>query len=359
VVAELWDRSARTPDARKELVANLGAWWKITPKEAADLVRHAELFRRERVREAAVAGVLSKEHLLVIDHTLTEVPEEDRDNVEAFLVAKAATFDGAGLKKLGKHIVQVLDQDGKEPDDPELAEPVREFYYASRKDGSVVFRGKVDPESGAKLAALLSPLAKPTSAKDLRTTPQRQGDAFAEIIELAAGSEDLPEEGGERPHLALTMSLEDFLAQKGTAEVEGAGALNAASVTRIACDSKVLRVVLGAKSVPLDVGRTARTIPSQIRKALIVRDKGCAFPACGRRPRQCHAHHVVHWARGGPTSVDNLVLLCNAHHRLMHHSRWDVKINNGVPEFGLGPVERPEPATRAGGHRQAQQHCTD
>jgi hypothetical protein len=204
-----------------------------------------------------------------------------------------------------------------------------------------VFRGKVDPETGAKWMALIDPLAKPTSATDTRTTPERQGDALAEIIDLAAGSEDLPEAGGERPHLTLTMSLKDFMEQQGTADVEGMGAMDAASARRIACDSTVMRAVLGANSEVLDIGRTTRTIPNAIRKALIIRDKGCAFPGCDRRPRQCHAHHVVSWANGGPTSLDNLVLVCSHHHRLVHHSHWTVKINEGRPEFEGQKPARP------------------
>jgi len=336
VVRELWGRASQLKDDQSVMVADLMDRWKVTRGEARDLLRHAELFRREAIREAATAGVLSKQHLVVIDKTLKEAPEADRDKVEATLVEKAAEFDGATLQRIARHILQLLDQDGKAPDDRELAEPKRELHLTSRKDGSVVFRGKIDQESGAKLEALLSPLAKPTSASDTRTTPERQGDAFVEIIDMASASEDLPEEGGERPHLALTMSLEDFLAQRGTADVEGMGPMNAASVHRIACDSAIFRAVLGAESQPLDIGRTTRTIPNHIRRALIIRDKGCAFPGCDRRPRQCHAHHCRHWADGGPTSVDNLVLLCGRHHRLVHHSHWTVTINNGRPEFTAG-----------------------
>ena len=336
VVKELWDRTSRGKDDQTAMVADLMARWKLTRIEARELVRHAELFRSESIRHAAHEGILSRQHLVVLDKTLGEAPEADRDKVEAALLEKAAEFDGAALRVIGQRILQLLDQDGKAPDDPELAEPKREFHYGSRKDGSVVFRGKIDQEAGAKLAALMSPLAKPTSAKDARTTEERQGDAFVEIIELASSSEKLPEEGGERPHLALTMSLKDFQEQRGTADVEGMGPLAASAVRRIACDAKVLRLVLGAKSEPLDIGRATRTIPNQIRRALIVRDKGCAFPGCQRRPRQCHAHHVVHWAEGGPTSLDNLVLLCGHHHRLIHHSDWNVEIVDGRAEFANG-----------------------
>ena len=333
VVAELWGRTGRDKDDRAAVVAKLMAQWKVTRGEAKDLVRHAELFGREGIRRAAQEGLLSKQHLVVLDKTIAEAPEQDRDKVEAALLEQASEFDGAALRVIGHRILQLLDQDGKAPDDRELAEPKREFHYGSRKDGSLVFRGRIDQESGAKLAALISPLAKPTSAGDTRTTAERQGDAFVEIIELAAGSEDLPEEGGERPHLALTMSLKDFQEQRGTADVEGMGPMAASAVRRIACDSKVLRVVLGAKSEPLNIGRSSRTIPNGIRRALIVRDRGCAFPGCHRRPRQCHGHHLRHWADGGPTSLDNLVLLCSSHHRLIHHSTWTVRIVDGRPVF--------------------------
>ena len=347
VVAELWGRTSRSKYDHSSIVEDLMDRWKVTRGEAKDLLRHAELFGREAIHEAAREGVLSKQHLVVINKTLAEAPEGDRDQVEAELLDKAAEFDGFTLRVIARRILQLLDQDGKAPDDRELAEPKRELHLASRKDGSVVFRGKIDPESGAKLEVLLSPLAKPTSASDTRTTPERQGDALVEIIEMASASEDLPEEGGERPHLALTMSLEDFLAQRGTADVEGMGPMNAASVRRISCDSTVMRVVLGAKSQPLDIGRATRTIPNHIRKALIIRDGGCAFPGCHRRPRQCHAHHVAHWVDGGPTSVDNLVLVCSAHHRLVHHSHWTVTINEGRPEFSAGP-DRGQRRQRAG-----------
>ena len=333
IVAELWSQTGRAKEDRRSLVADLMAWWRLTRGEARELVRHAELFASEAIRDAARAGVLSIRHLNVIDKTLSEAPEADREQVEAALLENATEFDGARLRTIGLHILQLLDQDGKAPDDRELAQPKRELYYESRRDGSVVFRGKIDQEAGAKLAALLSPLAKPKSGTDPRTTAERQGDAFAEIIDLASASEDLPDEGGERPHLALTMSMEDFLKQRGTAEVEGMGPMNAASVERISCDSKVMRAVLGAQSEVLDIGRLHRTIPYQIRRALIIRDRGCAFPGCDRRPRQCHGHHVTSWARGGPTSLGNLVLLCGEHHRLMYHGHWTVNIQEGMPVF--------------------------
>jgi hypothetical protein len=64
-----------------------------------------------------------------------------------------------------------------------------------------------------------------------------------------------------------------------------------------------------------------------------VRDKGCAFPGCGRPPRWCQGHHVEHWIDHGKTSLENSVLLCGQHHRLIHHGEWQVRIKNGRPVF--------------------------
>ena len=333
VVAELWSWTPGAKEDRRAMVTDLMRRWKLTRGQGRELLRHAELFRSNGVRQAARAGVLSPLHLNVIDKTLAEAPEGDREQVEAALLENAVEFDGARLKTIGLRILQLLDQDGKAPDDRELAQPRRELYVETRRDGSVVLRGRIDAEAAAELEALLSPLAKPKSARDPRTLAERQGDALVEIIGMAAASPDLPVEGGERPHLALTMSMTEFQQRKASARIEGGGVLNVHSVRRIACDSKVMRVVLGARSQVLDVGRARRTIPNPIRRALVLRDQGCAFPGCGRRPRQCHGHHVVHWADGGNTGLDNLVLLCGEHHRVIHHGNWDVRIEDNMPVF--------------------------
>jgi hypothetical protein len=105
-------------------------------------------------------------------------------------------------------------------------------------------------------------------------------------------------------------------------------------VRRIACDAGVSRVITDPASVPLDVGRETRTVTVGQWGALVVRDRGCAFPGCIRPPEWCIAHHILHWADGGPTDLDNLVLLCGFHHRRVHHQGWDIRIAaDGHPEF--------------------------
>jgi hypothetical protein len=85
-----------------------------------------------------------------------------------------------------------------------------------------------------------------------------------------------------------------------------------------ACDAACTTMTLDAKGAPLDVGRTRRTIPPAMRRALVVRDRGCRFPGCDRPPEWCEAHHLWHWVDGGDTKPENIALLCEFHHRCAH-----------------------------------------
>ena len=143
----------------------------------------------------------------------------------------------------------------------------------------------------------------------------------------------LPTAAGERAHIAVTVPLEVLQTRRGIARVDDTGYLSAAKARLLACDAKILPVILGSHSEPLDVGRLSYTVPQAMRRALTVRDQGCAFPGCARPARQCDAHHVTHWADGGDTALSNLVLLCSRHHRLIHRSHWSVQIVHGHPVF--------------------------
>ena len=113
----------------------------------------------------------------------------------------------------------------------------------------------------------------------------------------------------------------------------------------MACDATLIPAIMDANSEPLDIGRKTRIVPIAIRRALFLRDHGCAFPGCTISAVWCDAHHVAHWADGGPTALSNLVLLCGTHHALIHHSDWEVIIPDGIPEFipppYIDPLQRP------------------
>ena len=100
-----------------------------------------------------------------------------------------------------------------------------------------------------------------------------------------------------------------------------------------AATAGIVPVVDGPNGEPLSVGRRTRSIPPAVRRALSNRDRGCRFPGCPATQR-LHGHHVRHWTDGGETSLDNLVLLCPTHHRLVHEGGFDVqRLDDGAFRF--------------------------
>lgn len=91
----------------------------------------------------------------------------------------------------------------------------------------------------------------------------------------------------------------------------------------MSCDGSVIHMTNGPDAEPLSVGRRQRTVTTAIRRALWARDKGCAFPGCTHR-RFVDAHHIRHWSQGGETSLDNMMLLCTAHHRRVHEGGYEI-----------------------------------
>jgi hypothetical protein len=105
---------------------------------------------------------------------------------------------------------------------------------------------------------------------------------------------------------------------------EGRSDLPVESVKRLSCDGSVIPMVDGPDGAPMNVGRKQRTVPAALKRALWARDGGCVFPGCTHR-RFVDAHHVRHWADGGETRLDNTMLLCSGHHRLVHEGGYQIR----------------------------------
>ncbi|MGW3994754.1 DUF222 domain-containing protein [Amycolatopsis sp. NPDC004772] len=321
------------------------------PRSAAErLVKRARLVNPGRALDgtpipalapatgvAALSGSLSAPMIDTITGVLAEVPPEHRDHVEADLLAFAAEAGHKQVAVLGARILAHLNPDGAEPDDTEPAVPARELFLRRRRSGVWELNGKFDDETGTRASALLDALAERRTGDDgpdHRAMPQRYGDAFSDAIDLALNSPDLPMQAGERAHVMVAVSLTDLKSGTGQATLGDTGTMTAAEARVHACDAMIIPAVLGAKSEPLNLGRLRRLISAGLRRALFLRDRGCAFPGCHRPPRHCQGHHIRHWADGGPTDLNNLVLMCAHHHRLLHRSGWEVRIAaDGLPEF--------------------------
>ncbi len=309
------------------------------------------------VRAALAAGEIGAEHAAEIVKVLRQAPPavspQQLAADEETLVTLARQAIPSTVRKAGHRILGYWDLEGKEPGDreDELARPRREFRYTWTRDGRMKFSGEFDPDTGHLAEDLFVPLAKPDPQDecgnpDPRTAAERQGDAVAAIFDLAARADDLPVRGGERAVATVTIPYEDLRREAGLVTLDGGETLPVSQLRRLLCDAKIYPAVLSGEGQVLDLGRAARTATPAQRRALAIRDRGCTRPGCPRGPKWTTPHHLVFWAsQGGETNLDDLALVCEQCHRLIHHGGWDIELHHGVvhwvPPAWLDPGRTP------------------
>ena len=286
------------------------------------------------------AGAISPTHVRVIAAAVRRIPDgihpEAVAQAEQTLASAARRFDPSALGTIAERLLAYLDPDGPEP--AEEPDTMRELRVRTGTDGVVSLTGKLDPEGGARVLEVLGSLngRRPPveGVPDTRSESRRNADALVEAMTSLLDEGELPARGGQRPHLVLTMGLNDLIDGLGVATLDTGGQLSAAEARCLACDATIIPMVLGSDSMPLDVGRHQRLATAALRDALGHRDNGCAFPACERPPRYCHAHHIVSWLDGGDTILGNMCLLCEYHHTIVHRQGWHIRLDgHDRPEF--------------------------
>jgi hypothetical protein len=336
---------------------------------ARDLVRVARgLSAMPRAREAVESGDLSLSAARVLATAQAAEPEAFVE-AENLLVDAARIHSVADLGRAVAHWRRVVERErGIDPDEAMYAR--RRFFASVLLDGMVRVDGDLDPETGESLltalrAAMDAEARSSGAGEDPRTPAQRRADALGEVCRQWLDRSDRPMVVGERPHVTLTVDVEHLRGQgrgsepgagvrvmppaeeleaasgpgegrleHGDGRLEHAGLVGPSIARRLACDASVMRVVMAGPSRPLDVGRRTKIVPPALRRAVIVRDRTCRFPGCDRPHAWCDAHHVRHWADGGPTSLDNLLLLCRRHHRAVHRPGGiSLDVVGGRPTF--------------------------
>ena len=176
--------------------------------------------------------------------------------------------------------------------------------------------------------------------------PSRADGAVALAESFLAGH-PVSGTGGDRFQVVVHLD-QDVLGPDGTlaGTLEDGTHVSAETLRRVACDCGL--VAAGADGEELNIGRRTRTIPPAIRRALMLRDHGCAFPGC-THTRFLHGHHIRHWLHGGETSVDNLALLCTVHHHLVHEGGWTIVRGADGELVFTSPAGRGLPAQAAAG----------
>ncbi|MFF5179296.1 DUF222 domain-containing protein [Micromonospora sp. NPDC000316] len=297
------------------------------------------------VRDAVAGGAVTVEQARVIAETVETVRAaagvEVADKAVGVLLDWAGQFDPFLLRRMGARILdhvapEVADAAAEAALQAQDARAARDRHVtvSEQADGRLRLSGILDTEAAAVVRAAIDPLTAPAGPDDTRSPGQRRHDALADVCRLALRSGELPESGGDPAQVVVTIGYDSLTRELGAGVLDTGLRVSADTARRLACDAAVLPAVLGGAGQPLDVGRQRRLITGPLRRALVLRDRGCAFPGCDRPPRWCDAHHIRHWADGGPTSLDNAVLLCGHHHRHLHHSDWTVRLGgDGHPDF--------------------------
>ena len=110
--------------------------------------------------------------------------------------------------------------------------------------------------------------------------------------------------------------------------IEGVGSIEPATAQKHACDAPLLGAVVDSHGDVLAMGRTRRLVTKTQRRALMIRDGMCRYPGC-HQTRHLKAHHVIPWILGGRTDLDNLILLCQWHHTVVHEGGVTIAGNPG------------------------------
>jgi len=228
----------------------------------------------------------------------------------------------------------------------------RSLRYAYDDDGSLVLRARLPAEIGALVLKALEIALDdlPLPAEEVQRVEkqpdgsyQREGrvpvsarraDALGLLAEsfLAHGAEAMS--GGDRFQIVVHVdhdTLKD--SAPGRSEFEDGGDVSAETSKRLSCDCSFVKITEDEGGEPLNVGRKTRSIPPALKRALNSRDQGCIFPGCTHK-KYVDGHHVLHWANGGETRLDNLVTLCRFHHRLVHEGGVTIeRLDDGAWRF--------------------------
>ncbi|ALX66534.1 HNH endonuclease signature motif containing protein [Microbacterium sp. XT11] len=374
-------------------------------KASAGARREMNLLSGERLparwpslREAMLDGEVGLSGLLAatasLDRAGDRIGIDDRLRADAELADHARGIlrreDGAAepappatpddLRHCAQLIAMYLDPDGSEPTEIRASRRRGLTLGRLQDDGTYPIRGSLLPEVTAQLQAIfdaqLNPKTEgpadlgvrfvpseqlpnegsddvfdddPLNLLDTRTRAQKQHDAFAAALGIAARHEEMPSLGGAAPTLVVHVDAAELSSLRGAqgassqpsmpgwASLPGIEMPVAASVAvHTACVGAVQRVLFDEGRI-VGINTIDRVFTAPQRRAIVLRDAECLIPGCHVPASWCEIHHVVEHSQGGPTHTDNGVPLCWHHHRTLDRSGWEIRMIEGVPQI-RGPA---------------------
>jgi hypothetical protein len=235
-------------------------------------------------------------------------------------------------------LIEQLDQDGPPPDDTDQL--VNELHLSkSRTGGGGRIKGQLDASTFdvvvRAIRAAMTP-AKSTDPSGLgRDTSlgQRQAEALGAICEHALDDGYLPAEGGERPHMTAILNFETMRTRLGVRSWSSAATPPPANYAGCCATRRSPQSYWAATASRWTWAARSGVSPPRNAKPSPPATVAAPIPAATERPIWCEVHHIKHWLDGGRTDINNLVMLCREHHRILHDSYWSVRIRDGQPEF--------------------------
>jgi hypothetical protein len=309
------------------------------------------------------AGMTTFDHVRQVEIHLRKLPDELWPEVDGPITAKARILTVKDFRTWLEELAESLDGDPKPRD--ETQHEARRLSLSLGFNGMTNVTGRLTPEVAEKFHAALSAASRPDAAGELRYKNQRSADALEAVLDTVLDGGQLPAEGGQKPHLNLTLDFDRLSEQAQRVEQDiqpghwwsltdeekaerlarslgdaddaidpasprprysWTGATSSAAARRLACDGNLLPIFTRGLT-PFDVGRAYRTISNPMRAFIVARDRHCQWPDCTMPARWCQCHHAIHWKDGGTTDRWNLLLLCQHHHKAAHDGHWTIVLH--------------------------------
>ncbi len=307
----------------------------ITGREAREYVRVAEALQELPATRAAFSrGELTFTKVRALTRVATAASEEG-------LLGLAEALTASQLERALRVFRRIAVEDAREAHSLEFVD------YHFEEDGSLYLRARLAAEDGTLLVKALDAARERVVERQREERSNAPGDAEASavpgalafdpprstrveaLLELAetslAASAASDGHEVERARLVVHVDAAALTSDgRGRSELEEGPVIPPETARRLGCDAEVVAQV-EHDGLPVSAGRRRRTVPPALRRLLGARDGDtCCFPGCERR-RHLQAHHRRHWAHGGETSLENLVLLCFHHHRLVHEGGYTIE----------------------------------
>jgi hypothetical protein len=322
LVAELDARGLTEVDDGLSTTAWLRHRCRMTPTEASGTLKTA---RALADMPTIITGALDGE---VPARSLQLLSQARDRHIEAFALhegvfGNAATWlTVSDLRRAISHWDQQVDFE-LTLEDIEDAEEQREMFFAQTYLGRWDMKGRFGVADGNVINTALRGYVQASylDGTDSRPMSQRLAEAEVSIHRFWLDHNATVEtSGGEKPHITVVVDYQTLVGDVDRLPELDGHAIDPETLRRWACDAGIVRIITNAESQPIDVGRRTRTIPPSLRRALELRDGGCTWDGCGAPVSWCDAHHIVHWADGGETNLDNTRLLCRKHHTRTHRA---------------------------------------